>query len=175
MALERPSDDRSLELDDVVQRFAASTALLEQVGQQLESLQISEAKSNARARSLSEAARAVEGYSASAKPLLDEVKQNARRANEILQAGARLLDNSALAELRAAVAALREAQAAAQAETQQDLVALRHSHVAMGDRLLQATHQSHVKHTRRLLIATVLLLAGQAAAVAVVVAVVLSL
>ena len=72
MAAEQPGNDRSLELDEVVRRFAESETLLNQTGQHLKSLLAAEKKSDTRARSLSETARAVEDYSASAKLLLDE-------------------------------------------------------------------------------------------------------
>ena len=210
MAAEQPSSDRSLELDKVVQRFAESETLLNQTAKQLKSLLAAEEKSDARARSLSETARAVEDYSASARLLLDEVKQNVGQAGEILQAGARLLDSPALAELSASVAPLseqiasaRDAQAAAQAVTQREITALRenqsevqaetqremeafretHSRAQretkqdfgrLRDLLQRSIQESHAKHARKLWIATVVLLLGQAAAVAVVVAVVLS-
>ncbi len=167
MAAEQSTSDRSLELDQVVRRFAESETLLNQTGQHLKSLLATERESNNRARSLSETARAVEDYSASARLLLDEVKQNVRRADEILQAGAKLLDNSALAELSDVVKALGEAQSRAQRETKQEIARL-------SDRLRQSIQESHTKHTRRLWVATVVLLLGQAAAAAVVVAVVLS-
>ncbi len=192
MAAEQPSGDRSLELDDVVRRFAESETLLNQTGQHLKSLLAAEEKSHARARSLSETARAVEDYSASAKHLLDEVKQNVGQASEILQAGARLLDSPVLTELSASVAPLsdqiasaRDAQAAAQAVTQREVTAVRETHsgaqreakqdlVRLRDLLRRSIQESHAKHTRKLWIATVMLLVGQAAAAAVVVAVVLS-
>ena len=210
MAADQPGTDRSLEMDDVVRRFAESETLLNQTGQRLKSLLAAEEKSDARARSLSETARAVEDYSASARLLLDEVKQNVGQASEILQAGARLLDSPVLAELSASVAPLseqiaaaRDAQAAAQAVTQREIAALRENQsevraetqremgelrttqsnakleakqelARLRDRLRQTIHETHAKHTRRLWVATVVLLLGQAAAVAVVVAVALS-
>ncbi len=192
MAAEQPTNDRSLKLDEVVRRFAESETLLNQTGQHLKSLLAAEEKSDARARALSETARAVEDYSASARLLLDEVKQNVGQAGEILQAGARLLDSPALAELSASVAPLseqiasaRDAQAAAQAVTQREMEAFREAQsraqretkqdlARLSDLLRRSIQESHAKHTRTLWIATTVLLAGQAAAVAVVVAVVLS-
>ena len=167
MAAEQPSSDRSLELDDVIRRFGESETLLNQTGEHLKSLLAAEEKSDARTRSLSETARAIEGYSASARLLLEEAKQNVRRADEILQAGAKLLDNSTLAELSVAVRALGEANSRAQQESKQGLSRL-------SDLTRRSIQESHAKSTRRLWIATVVLLLGQAAATAVVVAVVLS-
>lgn len=179
MVGERLNNDRSLELDDVVRRFAEAETLLNQTGQHLKSLLATEKESNARAQSLSETARAVEDYSASAKLLLDEVKQYVRRADEVLKAGAKLLDSPALAELNVAIKMLDEhissvheaqstVQAKTQRETQQEIARLR-------DFLRRTIQESHAKHTRRLWTATGLLLLGQAAALAVVVAVVSSL
>ena len=167
MAAEQSTSDRSLELDEVVRRFAESETLLNQTRQRLKTLLTAEKESNDRARSLSETARAVEGYSASARLLLEEAKQNVRRADEILQAGARLLDNSTLAELSVAVKALGESHSRAQRETKQEIARL-------SDRLRQSIQESHARTARRQWIATVVLLLGQAAALAVVVAVVLA-
>ena len=193
MTTDQPSNDRSLELDEVVRRFTESETLLNQTAKQLKSLLAAEEKSDARARSLSETARAVEDYSASARLLLDEVRQNVGQAGEILQAGARLLDSPALAELSASVAPLseqiasaRDAQSAAQAVTQREMAAFRETQsrsqretkqdlARLSDLLRRSIQESHAKHTRRLWVATAVLLLGQAAAVAVVVAVVLSL
>ena len=210
MAAEQPSNDRSLELDEVVQRFAESETLLNQTGQRLKTLLAAEKESNDRARSLSETARAIEDYGASARLLLDEVKQNVGQTGELLQAGARLLDSPALAELSASVAPLseqiasaRDAQAAAQAVTQREITALRENQsevqaetqremeafretqsraqresnqglARLSDLLRRSIQESHAKSTRRLWIATVVLLLGQAAAAAVAVAVALS-
>lgn len=167
MAVEKPDNDRSLELDEVVRRFAESETLLNQTGQHLRSLLAEEQRSDARARSLSETARAVEDYSTSAKLLLDEVRQNVHRADEILQAGAKLLDNSALTELSVAIESLGTTQSSARREAKQELARLR-------DFLQRSIQESHAKHTRKLWIATVVLLVGQAAAAAVVVSVMMS-
>ncbi len=175
MVGERLNNDRWLELDEVVRRFAEAETLLNQTGQHLKSLLAAEKKSNARARSLSETARAVEDYSASAKLLLDEVEQNMRRASEILQAGAKLLDSPALAELNVAVKALdeqissvHEAQSTTQAKTQRET---KQEIARLSDLLRRTIQESHAKHTRRLLTATGVLLLGQVATLAVIVAV----
>ena len=174
MVGERLNNDRSLELDEVVQRFAEAETLLNQTGQHLKSLLAAEKASNARARSLSETARAVEDYSASAKVLLDQITQHVRLANEILKAGAKLLDSPALAELVVTargldeqVSALRETQSRAQQETKREISKLTVL-------LRRSFPELHAQHSRRIWVATALLLLGQVATLAVIVAVVSS-
>ncbi len=189
MVGERLNNDRSLELDEVVRRFAEAETLLNQTGRHLMSLRAAEKTSEARAQSLSETARAVEDYSASAKALLDQATQHVRLADEILRAGAKLLDSPILAELAVTangldeqISALREAQSTAQAEAQREIAALREAQSRarqeakrdiskMTSFLRRSIPESHAKHSRGLWLATGALLLGQVATLVVIVAV----
>lgn len=116
MAAEQPNSDRSLKLDDVVRRFAETESMLAQAHQQLTTLLAAEQASDARAAALSEAAQAVESYSARAERLIDQGERSMGVAGEALEAGARLLDGSELAKLEAVITALREQLTSALAE-----------------------------------------------------------
>ena len=124
MAAERPSEERSLKLDDVVQRFNESEALLGQARQQLVSLLEAERASKARAQALSEAAQAVASYSARAERLLKEAERSVHLASETLEASARLLDGSELTDLKDAVRSLAATQAEQFQSTQAELAKL---------------------------------------------------
>ena len=85
----------SPELPEVSRRFAESEGLLREARERLSAIIESETRSQARAESLSESARAVAAFSSRAEALLGETEAALREAREVLQAGSDAIGGNA--------------------------------------------------------------------------------
>lgn len=148
-------DDRSLELDDVVRRFAEAESMLTQAHQQLAALLAAEQASGARAQALAETAQAVTSYSERAERLLAEGERSMRLAGDVLEAGVRLLDGSELAKLEESISSLGRQLTAALAEqsraTQDELATINASIASLGEQMATVREEQSWLRTRRFL------------------------
>lgn len=109
----------SLELDDVVQRFAESEQALAKAAEQIGRLESAEHRASQAAAALEATADGVRGFAHEASQAAASLAAAQEETQRVLQAGGRVLDGSDLREMRAdldklqaAVASIVEATAA---------------------------------------------------------------
>lgn len=155
MVGENLGNDRSLELDEIVRRFAEAESMLTQAHQQLAALLAAEQASDARAQALAETARAVTSYSERAERLLAEGERSMRLAGDVLEAGVRLLDGSELAKLEESISSLggrlSEAVAEQSRATQDELAKINASIASLDEQLATVREEQSWLRTRRFL------------------------
>jgi len=93
-------ENGSLNLDEVVRRFADSEQALGQAREKLEALATAEATQSDAARSLQETSAATKELVAAARTLIVEAEETQQTARAVLQAGAGLIDGTDLKEIR---------------------------------------------------------------------------
>lgn len=97
----------SLELDDVIRRFADSERALTEAAEQIGRLGRAEERAAHAGRAVEEAAEAVRGFAATAGHAATSLAEAQEQARKVLEAGGKVLDGSELRVIRDGIDELR--------------------------------------------------------------------